>query len=84
MLFYAVDDPAKLLLERRYRKEFCSKHRFVSEKNMVSAIFNKTMDEMLRKMVEDVLLRAQKDQRIVQKKKGFAVVNVNLVSMNGR
>ena len=84
MFFCAVDDPTKLLLKRRDREQLCSKHRFIVKKDMVSAVFHKTMDEVFWKVVKNVLLRAQKHQGIVQKKEGFTVIGVNLVSVNRR
>ena len=84
MFLYAVDNPTELLLKRRDREQLCSKHRFIVKEDMVSAVFHKTMDKVFWKVMENVLLRAQKHQGVVQKKEGFAVVGVNLVSVNGR
>ena len=84
MFVGGLGHPAKLFFKGRNGKEFGSEDRVVVHQHMMASVINETMDEMAGEMVKNVLLGAQKRQRVVEKKKRFSSVKIQLMEMNGR
>ena len=84
MFVGGLGHPAKLFFEGRNGKEFGSEDRVIVHQHMMASVINKTMDEVAGKMVKNVLLGAQKRQRVVEKKKRFSSVKIQFMEVNGR
>jgi hypothetical protein len=84
VLVGGLSNPTELFFEGRDGKELRPEHRFPFRQNVVAAVVNKAMNEVTRKMVEDVFLRAQHRKRILQKEEGFTGGNIKFMKMDGR
>ena len=51
--------------------------------NMVAPVLNEAMNQLSGKVMENVLLGTKQHEGIVEKKKGFPVVLVHLMGVNG-
>lgn len=72
MRFFALCHPAQLLFQRRNGEEFSTEQHVVVSENMVTAIFNKAVNQVAWEMVKDALLGAQQDDGFGEKQQGLA------------
>lgn len=63
---HTLQHPTQLFFKGGYGEQFSLKHGFVIDQNMPTTVFNKTMNEMSRKVMNDRLLGAQEDKRLVE------------------
>jgi hypothetical protein len=76
-------NPAQLFLKGRNGKQLRSELSFIVNGEVMATVFNKTVDEMPREVVNHELLGAQHHQRFVEEQQGFAILLIQFVEVNG-
>lgn len=83
MLVGGLSNPTQLFFEGGDGKKFCPEDRVIVHQDMMASVINETMDKVAGEMVENMLLRTQERQRVLEEKKGFSGLSVQFVEVNG-